>query len=196
MKTRIIAAVTLAVLLAPLAASAETVTFEPTPGDLYDLDHSYAFSWRIQVEDEVLNSKLESASIHFDRLRNWSTEPNTLYLRLLDTAGNGVDWFYDHQASGDYFAGQGIELVTYQNLSATPQDITYTFTDPQLDTLSDYIANGGDFALTFDPDCHYYNCGVSMELGYGPTDIPEPATMSVLAIGGALAFFRRRRRLA
>ncbi len=196
MKTRIIAAAALTLALTPLAASADTLHVEPNPKDLYDLNHDYAFTWRVEVEDEVLNSELQSASIHFEDIRNWRTEPNRLYLRLLDTADKGVDWFYDNEASGDYFAGQGIELTTYVNLPRTSQDITYTFTDAQLETLSNYIASGNDFALAFDPDCHYYNNGVSMDLEYGPADVPEPTTMGVLAIGGTLAFFRRRRRMA
>ena len=86
--------------------------------------------------------------------------------------------------------GQGIELVTYYNLPTTPQDLEYIFDAAEVAKLNQYLANDGVIGLGFDPDCHFWNEGVSLELEY----IPEPATMSLLGAGGALLALRRRRR--
>ena len=59
-----------------------------------------------------------------------------------------------------------------------------------MDTLADYAADGR-FALSFDPDCHFYNRGVELEIVTGL--IPEPATFLLMSAGAALPLFRRRR---
>ena len=78
-------------------------------------------------------------------------------------------------------------LVHYEDLPAQPQDITYNFSADDLTTLNDYVADGRA-GLGFDPDCHFYNSGVSLNL----TVVPEPASLALLGIG-ALALIRHKR---
>ena len=47
-------------------------------------------------------------------------------------------------------------------------------------TIRTYSADG-NFGLSFDPDCHYWNDGVSLKVETAQT--PEPATMLLLGSG-------------
>ena len=99
---------------------------------------------------------------------------------------------YPDSWGGDYFAGQGVELVAYHNLTTTPGDIDYVFTSAEVDVFNQYLSNGGDVALGFDPDCHYYNDGVSLKLSYNV--VPEPASVALILIGAGVVLMRRFRR--
>jgi hypothetical protein len=77
-------------------------------------------------------------------------------------------------------------------------DYTYTFNASQLAALQQYLAHGGDIALGFDPDCHYFNDGVTFTLNFTP--VPEVANMIpialLLATSVALEIRRRRRSIS
>src|SRR5438105_3372510 len=76
-------------------ATLTTLTFQPTPTDMYDLDHHYVYTWRID-NISLTGFNLTGATLSIANIANWDSNPNVLHLHLLDTAINpGVASFYD-----------------------------------------------------------------------------------------------------
>lgn len=197
-------------------ASAITYTLEPdavdyrdyyedgNPHDLFDLDHYKAVSWGIDnLGVNLENETITKATLRFDNIRNWRSETNDLYVRLVDNDDSndleaGVSSYRDNQAYGDYFEEWGgIQLEHYHNLSSRAQDIEYEFEAAELDELTDYLADGL-WGLTFDADCHFWNDGVSLEIETSTDTIPvaavpEPGTLLLFAMGlfGLIGFRRK-----
>lgn len=113
-----------------------------------------------------------------------------------DTAG-GFDVFQTWQPTiaktkiATYTDTNGGTNGDYVNLS-------YTFSPALLTALNTYITNGNNFALGFDPDCHYWNTGIQFQLTTGAPPqnnhyVPEGGvTAALLGLGcGAMVFGRR-----
>ena len=80
----------------------------------------------------------------------------------------------------------------------TPTTWTLTITDATvLNTLKNYINNGGDIALGLDADCHFSDSSITFQIYGNPnvqqSAVPEPATL-LLVGSGLLAAYRRRRK--
>jgi hypothetical protein len=84
-------------------------------------------------------------------------------------------------------------------------DYTYNFDANERALLKDYINNSntgvnGTVALGFDPDCHFYNDGISFQFSLSSGSqanpaVPEPASLVLLGTGMLAAVrFRNRRR--
>jgi len=158
---------------------AATYTFQPTPADLYDLDHYRYYTWGIDW-DIPAGEIIVSASLFFDDIRNWNKKSNDLWVHLLDSANTGVTECGDGEGGGDNFSGQGILLHHWQNLPASAQDITYDFDPFEIATLNTYVTDG-NFGLGFDPDCHYYNNGITLNIE--TASVPIPTTILLLSSG-------------
>ncbi len=193
MKHLVCATVMSAVLSCVGSAGADCITLRPSPPDLYDLPHKYYLTWGIRLDEQIGEVRFTAARLRLDDIRNWDDGPNTLYVHLLDSAPEGVRAHWDNQGGGDAFAGQGVALVTYVDLPSTRQDLIYEFTPEELGALNQYVRSGNDLALGFDPDCHYDNSGVSLDLFCRP--VPEPGALVLVLAGGALALLRRSRRV-
>ncbi len=169
-------------------ACAGTYTFQPSPTDLYDLDHYYYYTWGINWTLPA-GERIVSAKIEYTQIYNWDRNANILYTHLLNSAPVGVKTTYDNQGGGNAFAGQGVLLGTWSDKdSATTKDnLVYNIPSANLSWLAD-----GNFGFGIDPDCHFYNCGVKCTVT--TTTVPEPG--SLVAFGTALislAGFARRR---
>ncbi|MFM9873676.1 MAG: PEP-CTERM sorting domain-containing protein [Fimbriimonadaceae bacterium] len=187
----------LTALFAVAVSNASVYTFTP-PGnsDLSDLDHYDAYKWGIKFNVPT-NEVITGATLEIKNIWDWTVEPDILYVNLLNTKSTdanaiGVSNFYDNQASGDYFAGQGVRVGTFSDPvggQARNFDLKFDFaTQGVLDDLQSFAADGY-FALTFDPDCHYFNDGVKLKIT--TQAVPEPASMVGLAVAG-VAMLRKK----
>lgn len=193
--------------------NAYAVSFNPTDTDLEDLDHWYYYAWVINWSVPA-GENITEANLDFSNIYNWkplgdTSDPNNyLNLWLLDINDGYNDEvypFYDGHpiyALVDNWATSSwdglkdkTKITTWTDTdgSATTDNLSFSFNDfpGLLDTLTNY-ASDGKFAIGFDPDCHYYNDGISFTVNTAP--IPEPATFSLLGLGllGMLGLRKRR----
>jgi hypothetical protein len=191
-----------------LNAAAISYTYAPNPVDLNDLDHHSAYTWRIDNINLAAGATITGASLTFKNIANWDLNPNILFIHLFDTAKNaGVASFTDATGApvpvnqmADNFAspllasnpliaaGTGNTFLTSRSFTMTPVNFTYNFTGAQLLALQAYITNGKNIAFGLDPDCHFFNDGVTFTFS-----VPEGGTTAILLGLATLGLFVARR---
>jgi VPDSG-CTERM motif len=188
-----------------IPALGATFTFTPTPANLGNLDHhqatTWGMSWAVPQGQTITGAQLKISNIY-----DWRVENNdALFIHLLNNPASGVTFFADNtndNVVSDFFADQGVLLDVWSDPfggSARNFDYVFNFTPDQLVTLANYLNDGGNFGLGFDPDCHYYNSGASFVITTSGipvtnTNVPD-AGGSVMLFGlglGGLAYFRRK----
>ncbi|MBS1701924.1 MAG: PEP-CTERM sorting domain-containing protein [Armatimonadetes bacterium] len=175
-------------------ASAGTYTFEPSNGNLSNLDHYYAYSWGIDF-NVPQGETITGATLTIKNIWDWTQENDILYVQMLDNPASGVKSFYDNQGGGNYFGGQGTAVGTWSDPvggHSTNTNLTFDLGSlGLLNKLNQYAADGR-FGFGFDPDCHYYNDGVKLTITTS-SPVPEPASFATLGVG-AFALLRRRKK--
>lgn len=180
-------------MVSSASALSSPYTFQPNPADLGDLDHSLYYTWGIAWSVPV-GEYITGASLTIRNINNFAVEPNNrLYIHLLDNAPLGVTTGYDGEGGGDQFLNQGVLLATYVDDDPEPnppETWTHNFTYPgQVTALVNYLGNGV-VGLGLDPDCHYFNDGITLTITTAP--IPEPASLLLMA-AAMVPIWRRRR---
>ena len=184
---------------------AGTFTFTPNPANLGNLDHhqatTWGISWTVPQGQLITGAQLKITNIY-----DWRVENNdALFIHLLNNPANGVTFFADNtndNVVSDFFSEQGVLLDTWSDPAggtARNFDYVFNFTSDQLNTLNSYIADGSNFGLGFDPDCHYYNSGASFVITtsgvpYTQTSVPDSgATLLLFSLGlSGLTYLKRK----
>jgi hypothetical protein len=222
MKKTLISLVALVVLGIPATAFADTFTFRPPATganqgsggpNQFNLDHHEAYTWQIGNVN-LAGQSVTGATLTFHNIRNWDSNANMLFVHMLDSARNpGVASFFDATGSpvpssqiADNFAGSlfnsnplvnagtGNTFLGQHSFGTSGSDWTITFNGAQLAALNAYLQNGNNLAFGFDPDCHFWNNGITFTMTTAPTSVPEPTTMLLLGSGLTGLYLKRRRK--
>jgi len=186
----------LCLLVSSMAIAAPTV-FQPVPKDMYDLDHYRYYTWGIDMT-AFQGTAITSAELSFDNIYNYNDADNRLYIHLLDNnaAVKGLVAKVDSaEPFADAFAGQGVLVVNPYwkdaNGPKTKENLVFTFDSGLLATLNQYVTNNGYIAFGIDPDCHFYNDGVSFSVNTAV--VPAPGAILLGSLGVAIVGFLRKR---
>ena len=172
---------------------ASIYTYVPSPNDLWGLDHDYYYSWGMEWDHP--EERIVDVILTIDNIYDWRVEPNdSLYIHLLDNPEVGTFAGYEGYTTGDYFEGQGSLIDVWSDPNGGVPNGTrlrYSLRDLGLAGVFSDFAADGIVGFGLDPDCHYYNSGVTLQV---VTAVPEPATMLLVGLGliGAGMIYRKK----
>lgn len=160
--------------------------------------------WNTGDWDDANHFKNDGISL--DRLNyNYDGDPTKVWKQVNGNwqfvSGIGSDGLYSRRSADDVTITQDgtVQLNDLQGKMSPMYDVAIKFNQDELNTLTDYIVNGGNFGFGFDADCHFYNNGVSFSIQTkdAPANVPEPGSLSLMLLGLTSltgAFFIRKRK--
>jgi hypothetical protein len=205
-----------------------TVTYTPNPVDLNDLDHHSLYTWRIDnlpdatIIDATLNFKnirnwdTNTNKLHIHLLDTAIFPGVAVFIDDLTASVPVTDLTDDFSSTrfhNDQLNLRGPWLVAsgtadYKlgapSFTTTPVDYNYVFSSTQNVTawgkLKTFAQNGRNIAFGFDPDCHYFNDGISFTITFDlPSASPVPEVSAFFPLSailglaiGVQAWTRRR----
>jgi len=145
-----------------------------------DLDHYSYYVWSLKD----VSQPVSALNVVFHSISNWTREANWLSVCLFDLPNGAASWkeFTDNESTSKpnwtALYPTAVSLGTWSYVSTT-EDVVFSITDQ---AALAYLSNGGNFGLGIDPDCHYYNSGITVETV--PTaPVPEPMTLVLVGSG-------------
>jgi hypothetical protein len=192
-------------------------TYEHISGDMYDLDHNFAYAWKINLDGQLAeDAVITGAKLHFENITDWQNETDSLFLSVLDIKSSsflpfGVNddhlfAFNDGQAAFvDYFSAADnyhysavTDISTWSDINGYPtrENVDIDFAVSAVNALNAYKADDNWIGIGLDPDCHYWNDGIWLELTTSE-NVPEPTSLSLMfigltSLGGAFCFRRKK----
>jgi len=184
MKSRAMAvSITAAVVLFVAAhASALEQTYSPSPSNLYNFPHDKNYIWGIDVSAfAALN--IYEVELKLIQITNWDNNENHLYMHLIDDAAVGIT--IGNDSGTDFvnaFTGLGPFIADYQDMNGKDikETVTYKFSDLGLVDDVNLFKINNIIAIAFDPDCHFWNCGVELTIKGEPSNAVEPISWGQL----------------
>ena len=187
-----------AVAVIATSANADVYTFQPYPVDLFDLEHSKYYTWKIDFSPPS-GETITDAGLFFDNIRNYNSSDNELFVSLLPGSWlwDGLAEFDDtlpgHDDDNGLYTGH-VPLIAY-TLPDYATDQTYDFSSSEIGALNTYVSLDGNFGIGFDPDCHFYNDGVTLTIETAHAPVPGAVLLGSIGLSCSGWLLRKRKML-